>query len=252
MSSFGSSLNVAIIGATGGIGQHFVQYFQQSTAVQKIWALGRTLPNKISDNEAFQEKCSWITVDLENEETIDSAAKLIKGQSKPLHIVIVAVGLLHDNEDIFPEKTWKTLNSDSFEKLFRTNTFGPALAAKHFLPLLSREKKSVFAALSARVGSITDNKMGGWHSYRASKAALNMLIKNFSIELSYRNPSALCIGLHPGTVNTALSAPFQSNVPPTQLFHPSESVKKMVKVLNNLDSANTGNIYAWDGEKIPA
>ena len=155
MYSFGADLNVAVIGATGGLGQSFVQYFQQSTAVKKIWALSRTLPHKQVDDQTFQEKCSWIKADLDHEQTIDSAAKLIRDKSKNLHIVIVAVGILHNNEEIFPEKTWKTLNSKSLEILFRANTFGPALAAKHFLPLLIRNQKSVFAALSARVGSIT-------------------------------------------------------------------------------------------------
>jgi len=115
---------------------------------------------------------------------------------------------LHDGEALRPEKTWRALEGVALERVYQVNAIGPALVAKHFLPLLARDRKSVFAALSARVGSISNNQLGGWHAYRASMAALNMLLRTFAIEPAWRNPRAACVGLHPGTVDSRLSAPF--------------------------------------------
>ena len=137
------------------------------------------------------------------------------------------------------------------ETAFRVNTIGPALVAKHFLPLLASDAKSVFAALSARVGSIDDNELGGWYAYRASKAALNMVIKTLSIELARRNPRALCVGLHPGTVDSRLSKPFQGGVPEGKLFQPAAAARALLTVLDGLSSGDSGALFAWDGTRIP-
>jgi NAD(P)-dependent dehydrogenase (short-subunit alcohol dehydrogenase family) len=128
---------------------------------------------------------------------------------------------------------------------------GPALVAKHFLPLLPRQGRSVFAALSARVGSIGDNRLGGWHSYRASKAALNMLIKNASIELARTRPDAVIVGLHPGTVDTGLSKPFQRGVAHNKLFTPEYCAERLIAVTDGLTRDDTGHVFAWDGARVP-
>jgi len=137
------------------------------------------------------------------------------------------------------------------ERSYRINAIGPALVAKHFLPLLTRERKAMFAALSARVGSIEDNQLGGWHAYRASKAALNMLLKTLSIELARQNPTAICVGLHPGTVDTRLSEPFQRGVPEGKLFSPQKSARHLLNVFDTLSPEQSGQIFAWDGQRIP-
>lgn len=165
------------------------------------------------------------------------------------HMVIVATGLLHDASGLQPEKTWRALEAGSLERSFRVNSIGPALVAKHCLPLLARDRKSVFAALSARVGSIEDNRLGGWHAYRASKAALNMLIRTLSIELAHRNPTAICVALHPGTVDTALSRPFQRGV--NTLFSPPRAATCLLEVMDDLTSEHSGQLFAWDGQRIP-
>ena len=134
--------------------------------------------------------------------------------------------------------------------VFAINTIGPALVAKHALPVLDKDHRSIFAALSARVGSISDNRLGGWHSYRASKAALNQIIRTCSIELARKNRTALCVGLHPGTVDTGLSEPFQSNVPDGKLFTPTRSATSLLSVLNGLDETDTGQCFDWAGERI--
>ena len=133
---------------------------------------------------------------------------------------------------------------------FRINTIGPVLLAKHFLPLMRSGSKSVFVALSARVGSISDNRLGGWSSYRASKAALNMLLRTASIEHKRRHPESVIVALHPGTVDTRLSAPFQRGVPEGKLFTPAYSVERLLDVIDGLRPADTGGFFAWDGQPI--
>ena len=194
---------------------------------------------------------AWVHIDLEDEGSIVQAAEKVGRSAGDLHLVLVATGILHDGERLQPEKTWRSLSPSAMDTALRLNATGPALVAKHFLPLLATKRKSAFAALSARVGSIEDNHLGGWYSYRASKAALNMLIKTMSIELARRNANALCVGLHPGTVDTSLSKPFQRGVSEVTLFPPRRSARHMLNVLDQLSPENSGGVYAWDGSRIP-
>ena len=150
-----------------------------------------------------------------------------------------------------PEKNYRAQSPDAYARAFAINATGPALVAKHFLPLLPRTGKSVFAALSARVGSIEDNRLGGWHAYRASKAALNMIMRNLAIELSRSHPDAIALTLHPGTVETNLSAPFARNVASGQLFTPDHSASCLIDVIDKAVPADSGSLIAWDGQKIP-
>jgi NAD(P)-dependent dehydrogenase (short-subunit alcohol dehydrogenase family) len=164
-------------------------------------------------------------------------------------MVIVATGILYENK-IMPEKSLRDLSAEKFLRLFEVNTILPALVLKHFIPRLNRENRSVFAALSARVGSISDNKLGGWYAYRASKVALNMIIKNAAIEIHRKNKQAIIVGLHPGTVDSNLSKPFQSNVPDGKLFTPDYSVKMLLEVLSNLTSESSGRCFSWEGKEV--
>ena len=144
----------------------------------------------------------------------------------------------------------RAMSLEAFQKSFMINTFGPAVTAKYFLPLMRRDRKAVFAALSARVGSISDNRIGGWYAYRASKAALNMVLKTLSIEFGRRFKETVIIGMHPGTVDTDLSKPFQGNVPEGKLFSPEFSAKKLLSVIDQAEPRDSGLLFAWDGEKI--
>jgi NAD(P)-dependent dehydrogenase (short-subunit alcohol dehydrogenase family) len=135
-------------------------------------------------------------------------------------------------------------------RLFAVNAIGPALVAKHFVPLLPNEDRCVFAALSARVGSITDNRLGGWYGYRASKAALNMLIKTLAIELARTRPEAICVALHPGTVDTGLSKPFQKGVASDRLFSTDSTAAQLLEVIERLEPDQSGRCFAWDGAEI--
>lgn len=238
-----SKLNVAVIGASGAIGSALVTQFANRDDTDKIFTLSR------SDCAITAGNVIPLNVDLESEASIQTAADAAS-QDAPLDQIIVATGFLHD-ENIMPEKSLKDLSTGKFEKLFAINSIGPALLAKHFLPTLTRQRRSVFAAISARVGSISDNSLGGWYAYRASKAALNMIIKCASIEMARRNPAAIVVALHPGTVDSSLSRPFHRHVPESQLFSPSQAAGKLLSLIDRLEANDSGKFFAWDGKQIP-
>lgn len=240
LNSFGSDLNIAIIGASGGIGSALTSLLVEDDKVAKIYAFSR------SQNIISHSKLSSHSIDLENEQSIEDAVQNIQ---EPLDMVLVATGFLHD-DILAPEKSLRDLNMDAFQKSFAVNIFGPALVAKYFLPHIPRDKKSVFAAVSARVGSISDNHIGGWYAYRAAKAALNMFLKTTSIEIARRYKHAAVIGLHPGTVDTKLSKPFQANVG-HDIFTPEQSAQYLLNVIDQIGAEDSGKIFAWDGQSIP-
>lgn len=226
--------NIAILGASGAIGSAFTTLLSQKHSNARMFA--------------FSRNSATCKIDYSSEYSIAAAAE-IAAKAKPLDLVIVANGILHD-KDLIPEKSLRDLSVENFYRIFEANTFAPALIAKHFLPKLNKERLSIFAALSARVGSISDNQLGGWYAYRASKAALNMIIKSAAIEVGRRNKQAIIIGLHPGTVDSYLSRPFQGNVGEGKLFTAEYSAKKLLEVLENLRPEQTGKCFAWDGKEV--
>jgi NAD(P)-dependent dehydrogenase (short-subunit alcohol dehydrogenase family) len=240
--SFGEDLRVVVVGASGGIGAALVQHLVDSPQVARVHALsrgGRSHPSP---------KVANLTFDFLDEDSLIAAAQALE-EVKPLDMVIVATGLLQ-GEGITPEKNLRALSHKGFETSYATNVIGPAMCAKYFIPLLHRKRRAVFAALSARVGSISDNRLGGWYAYRASKAALNMVLKTAAIETARRFPEQLIIGLHPGTVDTGLSKPFQGNVPEGKLFTPEFSAQKLLEVIDGRTPADTGQLFAWDGQRV--
>ena len=245
MKSFGKRFNAVVVGATGGLGRAFAEALLEDAALGSLLACSR------SDPGLDHPRAAWQRLDLEDESAIAAAAQAAEATLGPLHLVIVATGLLHDGDGLQPEKTWRTIEAEALERAYRVNAVGPALIAKHFLPRLDRGRKSAFAVVTARVGSISDNQLGGWYAYRASKAAANMLVRTLSIELARRNPAALCVALHPGTVDTALSEPFQGGVPQGKLFSPAKSARHLLGVLDGLCPDDSGQLYAWDGQRIP-
>ena len=221
--SLGQDLRVVVVGASGGIGAAMVDRLVASDQIARVHTLSRQGKSHPSP------KVSNLTFDFTNEESIEAAAQAL-AEVGPLDVVIVATGLLQ-GEGIAPEKNLRALSFQGFETSFMINTIGPAMTARYFLPLMRRDGKAVFAALSARVGSISDNRIGGWYAYRSSKAALNMVIKALSIEMGRRFKELVIIGLHPGTVDTDLSKPFQGNVPEGKLFTPDFSAEKLLGVI---------------------
>ncbi|MFD1788334.1 SDR family NAD(P)-dependent oxidoreductase [Sphingomonas floccifaciens] len=217
-----------VIGANGGIGAALVARLDRSGEFDRVHALARP------------------TLDLTDPASIERAAAGIAG---PVALTIVATGLLHDG-DRRPERSLKELDADWLLDQYRVNTVGPALVLRHFAPKLPRDDRGVIACLSARVGSISDNRLGGWYGYRAAKAALNQIVRTAAIELARTHRQAVCVALHPGTVETGLSAPFRGNVAAEKLFTPDYAAERLLVVLDGLTPAESGEIFAWDGARI--
>ena len=235
------TLRCAVFGASGGIGGALASALAARAEVAEVHAGSRR------GDGPTGHKLRSFAFDLTDEASIAAACAGIGG---PLDMVLTATGCLTRADGSGPEKSYRALSADGMAELFAINTIGPALIAKHALPLMHRTNRAVFAALSARVGSISDNRLGGWHAYRASKAALNMLVKNLALELARTHPQALAVTLHPGTVDTTLSAPFQRGVAAEKLFTAEYSAAALLGVLDRLAPADSGGLFAWDGARI--
>jgi len=229
---------IAIFGANGTIGQALCAHYQKQS---DVYAFTR------NDFDIDESGLVKILLDDFNEGSVLQAAN--KFDNDFFDKIIVSIGILH-NEDFMPEKRIEEISSDQFLETVRINTLIPTLIARSFYKKLKKNDKSTLAFLSARVGSITDNRSGGWYSYRASKAALNMVIKNLSIELRRYNKELVVIGLHPGTVDSRLSQPFQKNLEDSKIFSADFSVLKLSSVIDSLDIDDSGKCIAWDGEDI--
>lgn len=230
-SSLPQGFRAAIIGAGGGIGQALVAELVADPRAATVDAFARGGPRPI---------------DVTDEASVAAAAASVEGS---LDLVIVATGLLQDAE-LAPEKRLADLDAARLQRSFAVNAIGPALVLKHFTPRLTRDSRAVVACLSARVGSISDNQLGGWYGYRASKAALNQLVRTAAVELAARRPQTICVALHPGTVDTGLSKPFQRGVAADQLFTPAFAARRLLAVIEGLGVADTGGLFAWDGAAI--
>lgn len=229
-----------VIGAGGGIGRALVASLAAREPGGRIFAVsreGRAFPNA---------QVRTGIIDIGDEESIRAAAASVDA---PVDRVIVATGLLHEGA-CRPERALRELDPDRLLRIFQVNTIGPALALKHFSPLLARDRPTIFALLSAQVGSISDNRSGGWYGYRASKAALNMIVRCAAIELQRTRPAAICVGLHPGTVDTALSKPFQARVSKDALFTPDRAAAQLLDVMAGLGVEASGRCFAWDGSEV--
>ncbi|MEO0814384.1 MAG: SDR family NAD(P)-dependent oxidoreductase [Myxococcota bacterium] len=231
-----------VIGASGGIGSAFVELRLREG--HQVFACSRTEPKSLPAGVPL------VFIDIEDERSIAEAALEV---GEGVNEVFVASGLLHeDARSVKPEKALRQLRFDALATTLAVNSIGPILVAKHFVPLIDKTARGVFAALSARVGSIEDNRLGGWYGYRASKAALNQLIKTASIELARTHPQLVCVGLHPGTVATELSAPFQRGVPEGKLFTAAHSARCLATVIDGLTPSDSGGTFDWAGMRIPA
>jgi NAD(P)-dependent dehydrogenase (short-subunit alcohol dehydrogenase family) len=232
-----------VIGAGGGLGAALVQALGAPgvNGIDRVLALGRATQPAIdySDEASLQNAAAWVAAQCEGEGAAEGAE---------LRLLIVASGFLHGAAGQ-PERSWAHLDPDYLSQVFLVNAIGPALVMKHFLPLLPRQGRCVAGFVSAKVGSIGDNALGGWYGYRAAKAALNQLVKTAAIELKRRNPEALCVALHPGTVDTALSKPFAKAG--LKLRPPAVAATELLAVLADLEPAQTGALVDYQGKVLP-
>lgn len=225
-----------VVGASGGIGQALVQALLEDANFGQVIGLGRH---------------SEPSIDLLDESSIAAAAQWVAAHDptrERLRLVIDATGFLHGDGHA-PEKSWRQIDATHMARSFAINAIGPALLMKHFLPLLPVQGRSVFATLSAKVGSIGDNRLGGWYSYRASKAALNQIVRTAAIELARKQPHAICVALHPGTVDTGLSKPFSRSGLEVQT--PDAAARRLLAVIAALSPSDSGGFFSHDGTALP-
>lgn len=224
-------MKAIVIGASGGIGAALCDTLEARGALVTRLSRGSSPP-----------------LDLLSDASIEAAAATVAADA-PFDLILVASGILH-GDGLAPEKALRQLDGPALDQIFRVNAIGPALVARHFVPLLRPTGRAIFAALSARVGSIGDNRLGGWFGYRASKAALNQIVKTLAIELARTRPDTIAVTLHPGTVDTALSAPFQRGLAEGQLLAPAASAGHLLDTLDRLSAADSGGCFDWKGERI--
>ena len=232
--------NILIAGSSGAIGREFTKFYSDDPNVEKIVTLSR----KIDDT--VHHKIQSLEIDYSKAESFENLDKISHLES--ITTIIIATGILHSDQ-IKPEKSIDDINSEALEKVFQVNVYGPILLVKKLLPLIKKSRGVKIIFLTARVASISDNELGGWYSYRSSKTSLNMMIKNLSIELQRANKENIVIGIHPGTVKSALSEPFLRHVKHS-IFSPSESVELMTQVISKISQKDSGKCFDFSGKVI--
>ncbi len=241
-----------VTGASSGIGLAMVQALLDDAGVARVCAVSRHADESASLQalrERHGDRLAPVAADITTDAGLDAIVRAATS-ADGLHLVVNCAGLLHGS-GLRPEKSLASLDREALSRVFEINAFAPVLLAKALLPLLGPGAPRVFASLSARVGSIGDNKLGGWYAYRASKAAQNQLLRTLAIEWRRTHPHATCVLLHPGTVDTPLSRPFQANVAPEALFPPGLAARQLLDILARLTPADSGSFIAWDGSPVP-
>jgi len=254
LTSFPAGSHALVQGASRGIGLEFVRQLLGQPAVGRVFAGCRT-PDRADELAALaadDHRLQVLPLDAGDEASIARAAAMVASVTDRLHLVVNCAGILHGGPaSLAPEKRLADVQPEGLAASFAVNAFGPLLVAKHFERLLAHRERAVFASISARVGSIGDNRLGGWYAYRGAKAAQNMFTRTLAIEWARSRRNVVCVALHPGTTDTDLSRPFQGNVPADRLFSPERTVRQLLGVIDHLTPADSGRFYAWDGSEIP-
>jgi NAD(P)-dependent dehydrogenase (short-subunit alcohol dehydrogenase family) len=237
-----------IVGAGQGIGLEFVRQFLQDNRGDRIYATYRQPDSQLLSIQDPRLRC--LRMDITDEAQVAATVQAVQAETATLQQVINCVGVLHEGS-LQPEKSLRQINAEQLLRYFQVNSIGAILLAKHVQPLLKHKQRAVLATISAKVGSIGDNALGGWYGYRASKAALNMLMRTAAIEYKRTCPQAIIVMLHPGTTDTRLSEPFQRNVPPEKLFSCDRTVRQLLAVIDQLQPSDSGEFFSWDGNRLP-
>ena len=237
----------ALVIGCGGIGQALLAELERRAP--QLTLLGAPRQDWRQGAQERRQGCVHLPLELGDDASLASLATSLEAW-QPLRLVIHTAGILH-GPGLLPEKRLSQVNRQALERSFAVNAFAPLLVAQAVEAALPPDQPFHFASLSARVGSIGDNQLGGWYAYRAAKAAQNQLLRTLALEWRRRRPQGCVSLLHPGTTATALSAPFQAGVPPGRLFSPERSAGQLLDVLENLRAEQTGHFWAWDGQPIP-
>jgi NAD(P)-dependent dehydrogenase (short-subunit alcohol dehydrogenase family) len=253
--SFVPQGNVLIQGASRGIGLEFVRQCLAEPKVARVVATCRA-PREASLlqelRDAAGERLLLVPLEVTDEASIAAAAATTRARVARLHLLVNCAGVLHDaRRQLAPEKRLADVNLAALASSFAVNAAGPLLVARGFEPLFAHAERAVFASISARVGSIGDNRLGGWYAYRAAKAAQNMFTRTLAVEWARSRRNVICAALHPGTTDTELSRPFQAGVPAGKLFPVHRTVTQLLGVIDRLRSEDSGQFFGWDGERIP-
>jgi NAD(P)-dependent dehydrogenase (short-subunit alcohol dehydrogenase family) len=243
------SKTALIVGGGCGIGLGFVRQLL-ADKIDRVYATYRRLESATELLAIADPRLCCLQMDITDESQIVAVMQKIQTETSTLHYTINCVGVLHEGE-MQPEKSLRQINGEQLLRYFQVNSVGAMLLFKYVQPLLKHPDRSILATISAKVGSIGDNQLGGWYGYRASKAALNMFVRNTAIEYKRTCPQAILVTLHPGTTNTRLSLPFQRNVPPEKLFSVDRTVSQLLTVIDGLESSDSGEFFSWDGSRLP-
>lgn len=244
---------VVVTGASSGIGLATTRALLAHAGVARVFALSRGIAGSHAlaiEAATHGARLQRMSVDLADADAIARTCADIARRTDTVHLLFNAAGVLHA-PGLSPEKSLADVSADALQRVFALNAFAPLLLAQALRPLLPKAQATVLASLSARVGSIGDNRLGGWYAYRASKAAQNQLWRTLSVELARTHCQACCLLLHPGTVDTALSRPFQANVPAARLFTPERAARQLLDIVARVTPGDSGRFLAWDGSEIP-
>lgn len=250
----GTGQTAVVFGASGGIGFAIAQQLLLRPEIERVWG---TFNNRDRAAELLQlaetqgDRLRVLPMDGTDERDVAAVAQAIAATTNHLDLAINCIGILHDQERLQPEKSLRQIDRDRLLRYFEINSIPSLLIGKQFAELFKGDRRSVFACISAKIGSIGDNQLGGWYGYRASKAALNMYLKTLAIEYGRRCPRAIVLSLHPGTTDTALSQPFQRNVPPEKLFSRDRTAAQLLTLCDRATIADSGHFFSWDGTPLP-
>ena len=242
-----------VIGASRGIGLALVRAQLADPAVNRVIATVRPSSNREHLDQLagmYGRKLLLQPLDVTRDDSLQTFKHFLAGRDGGVDLTIHAAGILHGDE-LTPEKSLSQCNADNLMRLFQVNSIGPLMVAGALLPAQHRKRPFTFAVLSAMVGSIGDNRLGGWYGYRASKTALNQFVKTLANECRIKHPAASIVALHPGTTDTDLSRPFQKNVAPGKLYSTDLTARRLLGVLKNVDAGQSGRFLNWDGSAIP-
>jgi NAD(P)-dependent dehydrogenase (short-subunit alcohol dehydrogenase family) len=248
MTASHQSSNALVVGASQGIGLEFVRQLLADPSLEYLYATYRSPDAALLQIDDPRLHC--YPVDITQESQIAALAEQVSIHTHRLHLVINCVGILHEGT-LQPEKSLRQIDPEQLVRYFQINSIGSVLLAKHLQPFFKHLDRAIFAALSAKIGSIGDNQLGGWYGYRASKAALNMLMRTTAIEFKRTCPHTIVALLHPGTTDTRLSQPFQRNVAPEKLFPVDRAVQQLLNLLSQLTEEDSGKFFSWDGSLLP-